>query len=304
MRRGCGALLLLAMARLAAGQGDIKVDVDVVNVLCTVHDKRGALVTNLAKDDFRIREDGMPQQIRYFARETDLPLTVALLVDMSGSVSPFIRAEKGTAAQFFRDVLRPEDHALLIGFSSTIVLWQDLTASVRELRVALARMRGVAFHGLPPLGQPMPSTLLYKAVYSTASEKLKTVAGRKAMLIISDGLDVGSPIKLEQAVRAVQTTNTVVFGICYENRRLPGCSYLKNLSEPTGGRMFRVDAQTSLAKIFQIIEDELRSQYSLGYVSTNPARNGKFRKLRVEVRRKGLRVDVRKGYYVPGPPAP
>ncbi|MGH9665615.1 MAG: VWA domain-containing protein, partial [Bryobacteraceae bacterium] len=293
MRIACGVVLLLTMARAGAAQGAIKVDVDVVNVLCTVYDKQGALIKDLTKDDFRIREDGRQQQIRYFARETDLPLTVALLVDMSGSVSQFIRAEKGTAAQFFHDVLRPEDHALLIGFSSTIVLWQNFTASVQELSAALARMHGVAFHGLPPLGQPMPSTLLYGAVYSTAGDKLKTVPGRKAMVIISDGLDNGSPVQLEQAVRAVQTTNTVVFGICYENSRVPGCSYLKSLSEPTGGRMFRVDAKTSLAKIFQTIEEELRSQYSLGYVSTNPARDGKFRKLRVEMRGKGLKVEMR-----------
>ena len=145
----------------------------------------------------------------------------------------------------------------------------------------------------------MPSTLLYGSVYSTARDKLKTVAGRKAMVIISDGLDNGSPIKLEDAVRAVEASNVVVFGICYENPRVPGCSYLKSLSEPSGGRMFRVDAKTSLPEIFRIIEEELRSQYSLGYVSTNPARDGGFRKLRVDIP-KGLKVDVRKGYYAPG----
>lgn len=303
MGRTFVALVLFLACRAAAEQSDIKVDVDVVNVLCTVSNKRGALVNDLKKEDFRIREDGKPQQIRYFARETNLPLSVALLVDVSGSVSRFIRTEKSTAAQFFKDVLRPEDHALLIGFSSTIILWQDFTSSPPELQVALARLRGVPFHGLPPLGQAMPSTLLYGSVYSTSREKLRTVSGRKAMVIISDGLDNGSPITLEQAVHAIQAANVVVFGICYENNRLSGCSYLKNLSEPTGGRMFRVDAKTSLEKIFQTIEEELRSQYSLGYVSTNPARDGSFRKLRVDAP-KGLKVDVRKGYYAPEAGAP
>src|SRR6266446_4789319 len=170
----------------------IKVDVDVVNILCTVYDQRGALVTDLKQDDFKVFENGKAQQIRYFARETNLPLTLALLLDVSGSVSRFVELEKNTEARFLEAVLRPDDQALLMGFSSTIILWQDLTPSGPRLNAALQRLRSVPFKGLPGEGQPMPSTLLYDAVQATANEKLKNVAGRKAMVIISDGLDNGS----------------------------------------------------------------------------------------------------------------
>src|SRR5258707_2770440 len=130
----------------------IKVDVDVVNILCTVRDQRGALVTDLKQEDFMVFENGKPQQIRYFARETNLPLTLALLLDVSGSVSRFVELEKNTAARFLEAVLRPDDQALLMGFSSTIILWQDLTPSRPLLNAALQRLRAVPFKGLPGEG--------------------------------------------------------------------------------------------------------------------------------------------------------
>jgi VWFA-related protein len=290
--------LVLAAASPAFQDQDtpIKVDVDLVNVLCTVSDQRGALVKDLRKEDFQIHENGRPQEIRYFARETDLPLTVALLVDVSGSVRQVIEDERDAAGQFFDAVLRPSDHALLLGFSSTLVLWQDFTPSTALLRNALAKLRAVPFRGLPAAGQPFPGTLLYDAVDQTARGKLKFVPGRKAMLIISDGLDNGSRVHLEDAVEAVQSTNTIVYGICYESG-FSGCSYLKSLAEPTGGRMFQTGKKKPLHEIFTTIEEELRSQYALGYVPTNRARDGAFRKLEVKVHTKGLRVRARKGYY-------
>jgi VWFA-related protein len=274
----------------------IKVDVDLVNVLCNVYDKRGALVNDLDRDDFEVREDGKPQQLRYFARETDLPLTVALLVDVSGSVRRFVQAEKETAARFLKDVLRPTDRALLIGFASTMIMWQGFTSSVPALEAALERLRAVPFHGLPVAGQPMPGTLLYDAIYGTAHQRLKNVAGRKVMVVISDGLDNGSQKKLEEAVAAAQLTNTIVYGICYQ-AGFPGCSFLNNLAEPAGGRAFKVEAKTPLSKIFQTIEAEMRSQYALGYVPTNRTHDGTFRKLQVKVHKPGLRVHTRRGYF-------
>jgi VWFA-related protein len=152
-------------AQTADDSAHIRVDVDVVNVLCTVSDKRGALVTNLGKEDFEIREDGRKQDIRYFTRETDLPLTVAMLVDVSGSVRSVLADEREAAGQFFDTVLRPADHALLLGFSSTLVLWQDFTPSSQQLKNALAQLHAIRFRGLPAVGQAMPGTLLYDAVY-------------------------------------------------------------------------------------------------------------------------------------------
>ena len=199
--------VFLSFAILAAQT--IQVDVNVVNVLCTVRDQRGALITTLRLDDFEILENGGVQQIRYFARDTDLPLTVALLVDVSGSVRRFVQAEKGAAVQFLREVLRPGDQALLTGFSSTIVQWQNFTASLPLLESALQNMHAVPFRGLPKDGSPMPTTLLYDAMGSTALSKLKGVSGRKAMVIISDGLDLGSRNTLDAAVQAAQLTNTI-----------------------------------------------------------------------------------------------
>jgi VWFA-related protein len=142
----------------------------------------------------------------------------------------------------------------------------------------------------------MPGTLLYDAIYGTAHQKLKGVPGRKVMVVISDGLDNGSQKKLEEAVAAAQTTNTIVYGICYQ-AGFSGCSFLNNLAEPAGGRAFKVETKTPLSKIFQTIEDEMRSQYALGYVPTNRAHDGSFRKLQVRVQKPGLRVRTRKGYF-------
>jgi VWFA-related protein len=288
---------ILLLAGIASLWGQIRVDVKVVNVLCTVYDSRGALVKDLGKDDFEIRENGKPQVIRYFARETDLPLTIALLVDVSGSVRKFLQAEKETAVEFFRKVLRPQDQAMVTGFSSTVVLWRDLTPSVPLLRDALEGMHAVPFKGLPKDGGPMPTTLLYDAVSSTAVNKLKDVAGRKAMVIISDGIDIGSRNRLEAAVRQAQTANVIVYSICYPNEHESGCGYLKSLSDPTGGRMFDLGAKMPLSEIFRTIEDELRSQYSLAFVPIDTPNDGSFRKLQVKLGRKGLRVLARKGYY-------
>ena len=290
---------LMATVVCLSGQNDspIRVEVKVVNILCTVYDSRGALIQDLVKDDFEIREEGKPREIRYFSRENGLPLTIALLVDVSGSVRSFLRAEKDTAVQFFRSVLRPQDQAMLTGFSSTVVLWQDFTPSAPLLGRALEGMHAVPFKGLPKDGGPMPTTLLYDAVTSAAMKKLKGVSGRKAMVIISDGIDIGSRDNLETGVRQAQTADAIVYSICYPNPHESGCGFLKSLSEPTGGRMFDLRSKTPLSEIFRIIEAELRSQYSLGFVPSNTARDRSFHKLHVRVRRTGMRVLARKGYY-------
>jgi VWFA-related protein len=288
--------ILLAVSACASAQ-NIKVDVDVVNVLCTVRDRSGALIKDLNQDNFEIREDGKPQHVRYFARETDLPLTLGLLVDVSGSVRRLVQTEKGTAERFLKQVLRPQDQSLLVGFSSTVKLWQDFTDSPSVLLTALENLHAIPFRGVPKDGGPAPCTLLYDSVQSTAHDKFQSVPGRKAMLVISDGVDIGSRQTIEAAIRAAQSANAIVYGICYRNSKVSGCPYLQSLSEPTGGRMFPVTPETPLSAIFETIQEELRSQYSIGYVSTNPARDGSFRKLQMEVRPRGFKVEARKGYY-------
>lgn len=147
----------------------------------------------------------------------------------------------------------------------------------------------------------MPGTLLYDAVYQTAMGKLKDVPGRKMMLIVSDGLDNGSRMHMDEALEAIQETNTIVYAICYD-RKFFGCDFLKNLAEPTGGRMFDASRKRiALGEIYQTIEDELRSQYAIGYVPVNQEHDGKFRRLAVKVSSAGLRVSARRGYYAPRP---
>ena len=141
----------------------------------------------------------------------------------------------------------------------------------------------------------MPSTLLYEAVQKTALGKLKPLSGRKVLIIISDGLDNGSSVHLDAVIEAVQSTNTIVYGICFESG-FSGCSFLKEMSDPTGGRTFQVK-KIPVEKIFETIEEEMRSQYAIGYVSTNRAHDGSFRKLQVRVLPKGLKAAARKGYY-------
>jgi VWFA-related protein len=158
-------------------------------------------------------------------------------------------------------------------------------------------MHAVPFKGLPKDGGPMPTTLLYDAVSSTAMNKLQGVSGRKAMVIISDGIDIGSRTTLDIAVRKAQTANAIIYSICYPNEHQSGCGYLKGLSDPTGGRMFDLGGKTPLAEIFRTIAEELRSQYSLAFVPENTVQDGLFRKLQVRVVGKGLRVRARKGYY-------
>lgn len=297
------ALLILPSAIFPQTEepSTIRVDVDLVNVLCAVSDKRGALVKDLGREDFEIRENGRKREIRYFTRETDLPLTIAMLVDVSGSVRAVLDEERKAATHFFETVLRPTDHALLLGFSSTLVLWQDFTTSSERLKNAMGQLHAIPFRGLPALGQAMPGTLLYDAVYQTARGKLDGVPGRKTMLIVSDGLDNGSQKHLEDAIQAVQATNTIVYGVCYE-QKFSGCSFLKSITDATGGRTFEAGKKKTLDEIFQTIEEELRSQYSIGFAPFNAAHDGKFRKLEIKVRRKGLRVAVRRGYYAPGIP--
>jgi len=290
----------------------IKVDVEVVNVLCSVRDRRGGLVSSLDKADFLVSEDGRPQQLKYFARQSDLPLTLGLLVDVSRSQERLIRVEREAAAQFFAAVLRPKDLAFLISFGSDAELMQDLTSSTRLLRAALDDLRvrtdagGLHPGPVPTLSQPR-GTVLYDAVYLAANEKLRGEVGRKALVLITDGVDQGSRMRLEQAVEAAQRADAMIYSIYYVDPQAywgrgygfgaPSNAALRRMSEETGGRLFEVSKRKPLPAIFEELQQEMRSQYALGYTPDPPARDGSFRRLEVRTRQKDLRVQARKGYY-------
>jgi len=293
-------------------QATIKVDVEVVNVLCSVRDRRGGLVGSLEKDDFTVSENGRPQQLKYFARQTDLPLTIGLLVDVSRSQERLIAIEKDAAAQFFSAVLRPKDLAFLISFGSDVELMQDLTGSARRLRAALDELRvrsdagGMHPGPVPTISQPR-GTVLYDAVYLAANEKLRGEVGRKALVLITDGVDMGSRMRLEQALEAAQKTDAIVYSIYYVDPQAyggrgfgygrPSDSALRRISEDTGGRLYEVSKRKPLPAIFEELQQEMRSQYALGYTPDNTVRDGGFRRLEVRTRQKDLKVQARKGYY-------
>lgn len=283
----------------------ITVEVDVVNVLCSVRDRRGGLVGNLTKDDFVVLEDGRPQEIRYFTKETDLPLTIGLLVDVSKSQENLIEIERHAAGRFFSEVLRKKDLAFLISFGVDAELLQDLTGSVDLLRRGLDELRlNAAVGGLHP--GPVPTgnrrgTILYDAVYLASVERLRREVGRKAMVIISDGVDVGSRISRDQAIEAAQKADAIIYSIYYADPQYQffgdGYGTLKRMAEETGGRVFRVSRKNPLELVFSEIQEEMRSQYSIGYTPANPEKDGSFRRLDIQTKQKGLKVQARKGYY-------
>ena len=290
----------------------IKVDVDLVNVLFSVRDKKNALVATCKKEDFTMIEEGKPQTIKVFAREIDLPLTIGLLVDVSGSQERLIPEEKAAAGQFFQQVLRKKDMAFLISFGAEAELLQDLTGSPKLLREGLNQLRlnsGVGgLHAGTIPNAKQKGTILYDAVALAATEKLKTEVGRKAIVLITDGVDVGSTYTRQQAVEAAHKADVIIYSVYfvdyggYGMRGMGGFGGggdgdLKKMAEETGGRFFSVGRNQSLGDIFTQIQEEMRSQYVIGYSSTNETRDGAFRKLEIRLADKNLKAQSRKGYY-------
>ncbi|MCU1334793.1 MAG: von Willebrand factor, type [Bryobacterales bacterium] len=304
-------LALLLATGLIAQDDTIKVDVDLVNVLCTVRGKNNALIGNLEKTDFHLFEDGKEQEIKYFTRETDLPLTIGLLVDVSGSQERLIDTEHRAASQFFRSVLRSKDLAFLISFGKDSELLQDSTNSVKLLEDGLKQLRlnvpvGGLHPGPVPTAQNQAGTVLWDAVYLAANERLKAEAGRKVMVVITDGVDTGSRISRDKAIQEAQKADTVVYSIYYVDPGAYGGGFgfggsgegeLKRMSDETGGRVLKVDRRNTLDDIFKEIQDEMRSQYAIAYTPTNPKKDGSYRKLEFKTSNKDYKVQARKGYY-------
>jgi Ca-activated chloride channel homolog len=275
----------------------LRVSVELVNVPFSVTDRQGRFVSGLTAKDFSVQEDGRRQEIRNFSRENELPVTMALLIDTSPSVRPVFEEEKATAKAFLESIMRVEDLATIIGFDRSVTLVQDYTESVKALHRAIDDLE---------IGG---GTSVYDAVYLASKEKLAGEAGRKAIILISDGEDTTSKVKFDEALRAAIQSDTIIYAISnsagngfpYFRRGRAGRSgdmaTLRKFSVETGGAAFAVSDEDTFARIFDRIAQELRSQYSLGYFSTNTARDGRFRQIKIIPRDSNYSVRARKGYY-------
>ncbi len=294
----------------------LSVNVNVVNLFFNVKDRRGALIPNLTKDSFQVFEDGKPQTIKYFSAESNQPLTLGLLIDSSASQERVLEDEKIAGAQFLREVLKKDDLAFVISFDVNVDLLQDYTNDAAMLRHAMNRARinsGGAGGGLPGLGGgPLPTsnnprgTLLYDAVYLASNEKLAKEVGRKAMILLTDGEDQGSQMRIAQAVEAAQKADAICYVIMIADRWFyggmgySGDKQMKKLTEETGGRVINAgNKPEKLKEAFDQIAAELRTQYNIGYTPTNNARDGSFRRVEIKPTQKDLKIQARQGYYAP-----
>lgn len=286
----------------------LKVNVDVVNLLFNVKDKSGHLLPNLDKEEFLISEDGKPQSIKYFKAESNLPLTIGILLDTSMSQDRVLPIEKQVGAEFLQRMLRKEDEAFLISFDVNVDLLQDYTNSSREIRRGMDAAKvngGGAVGGIPGIGQgPVAlnpkGTLLYDAVYLAAHDKLRSEVGRKALILLTDGEDQGSQLRLQDALEAAQKADAIVYTLLISDSGVAmgtGAGLMKKLCDETGGRVIHVgNNQDKLQKAFDQISEELRSQYSIGYTPSNNKHDGSFRKVEIKTKN-GYKVQARKGYY-------
>jgi len=289
-------------------QTTIRRGVNLVNLFATVRDKNRRVVPDLTKDEFRIFEDGKEQKIEFFSREVNLPLTLGLLVDTSPSEEAMIGVEQDAASRFLARVMRKGDLTFVVSFDSEVDMLSDFTSDVDRLERAVRRTRVNAASPSGIVQGPIPTTprgtRFYDAVYLACHDKLAGEVGRKALVILTDAEDQGSMVRLEQAIEAAQQSNTVVHIILISDPNFRGWGgngggVAKKISEETGGRVIEVRSEKKLEEAFDQITEELRSQYTLGYYPGNNARDGSFRKIKVESTRKDMRILARKGYYAP-----
>lgn len=316
--------------------------VKVVNVLASVHNGKGEVVKDLKQDDFTIEEDGRPEVIKYFSRETDLPLTLGLLVDTSMSQRRVLGKEKDASSKFIDQVLREDkDQAFLIKFDAEAELMQDLTPSRKKLQSALNDVEASAGPQLRRRdpnssgggqggGRQRAGTILYDSILLASNEEMKKQQGRKALILLTDGDDHGSKVSLGESIEAAQRADTLIYSIYFADQeqsnfnpglggpgmgrrggmgggggrgrqqqmsRGDGKKILQRISKETGGSFFEVTKKMPIERIYDQIEEELRSQYNLGYTPDKSDAGSGFRKIKVTAKGKGLVVQARDGYY-------
>jgi VWFA-related protein len=293
-RKAAFCAVLVCAALMAQDQDPtFRSDVKVVSILANVLTKDGQLVHDLTKDEFRVLENGRPQEIRYFSRDSDLPLTIGLMVDTSMSQVHVMEAERAASFRFLDRMLRPADKVFVMQFDLNIKTPQPLTSDRESIRKALA------FVDTPTRGelysQMGGGTLLFDAVIDASRDIMTKQQGRKALIIMSDGGENGSEGTLSETIDAAHKSDTLIYSILFGGTE--GRANLQRMSKETGGGYFEVTKKFGIDAVFDAIQEELRSQYNLGYVSDVPVRISEFRKLQLTTTRKGLAVQAREKYW-------
>jgi Ca-activated chloride channel family protein len=308
MRVMLAALTAAALAvAVARGQNPIKVDVNLVNVAFTARDANGALIENLTRDDVELFEDAAPQRIEFFAKSTDLPLTLALILDVSGSQEHFEKKHEKDLEIFLHEVLGPKDRAFMVCFGNHLRLVSDYANSPDEILSGYHDFDKGKRH-FPLLGPDEDrdlGTAFYDSIYYSVTEKLAKAEGRKAILMFSDGEDNSSSRNMMEAIEAAQTANVIVYTIRYTEKNKHGVLNARNkygigvmdrVAKETGGA--HIDAQhTDPHTYFRQIAEELRTSYELAYYPTNKAHDRTFRKIRIKPKDESIKVRVKTGYF-------
>lgn len=298
--------LLLPMAQ---AQKPIKVDVNLVNVAFTAKDARGALVENLTKDEVGLFEDAMPQKIEFFAKSTELPLTLALIMDVSGSQEHFEKKHEKDLEVFLKEVLGPKDRAFMVCFGNHLRLVSDYTNAPDAILSSFHEFDKGKKH-FPEIGPQEDrelGTAFYDSIYYSVTEKLVQAGGRQAILMFSDGEDNSSSHDMMTAIEAAQAANVIVYTIRYTEpnkhgelnaRNKYGISVMERIAKETGGA--HIDAQhTDPHTYFRQIAEELRTSYELAYYPTNKAHDGTFRKIGIKPRDEAVKIRAKTGYFAP-----
>jgi len=309
-RRGLLAALGVALLALAVGVGrgqePIRVKVNLVSVAFVARDASGALVNNLTQDDVEVLEDAIPQKVAFFSRSADVPLTLGVVVDASGSQDHFSKQHKNDLEVFFKDVLGPKDRVFLVGFGNHIRLVSDFSQSGGDLLEQWKQYQKSTgkFPELGPREDRDLGTAFYDSIYYSVTEKLAQENGRRAILLFSDGEDNSSSHNMMTAIETAQSENVVVYAIRYTDkehgkltaRNKYGTSVMDRVARETGGA--HIDAETTDAHVyFRQIAEELRTSYELGYYPTDPLKDDTFRKIVIKPKREGLKVRAKTGYF-------
>src|SRR6516164_1400000 len=302
----CYLLFTVLFAPECTAQQPIRVDVKLVNVAFSVRDPRGALVDNLTANDIEVFEDAVPQKISFFARSLDVPLTLGLIVDFSGSQDQFNEQHEHDLQVFLNQVLGPNDRVFLLGFGNRIQLISDFSHSSADLMGQLEKYRHSSKHfpNVGPKEDRELGTAFYDSIFYPVTEKLANETGRRALLVFSDGEDNSSSHDMLTTIEAAQRENVLVFTIRYTEREHGqltarnkyGIRVMDRIAKETGGA--HIDAETTDPHTyFREIADELRSSYELGYYPSNPLKDNTFRKLVIRPKQSGLTVRAKTGYF-------